>query len=675
MNDNQLNLFGSVQKRIEDLTSIIRHHDHKYYIDADPEIADSEYDDLLKELRALEEEYPEFITPDSPTQRVSGEPLKEFVTVEHEFPMLSIDNTYSENELRDFDSRLKRVLGVNSVAYSVELKVDGVAVSLIYENGSLVRALSRGDGIRGDDITNNVKTIRSLSLYIQDSSFPKKLTLRGEVFLTRDQFNAINRERSEHGEPLFANPRNAAAGSLKLLDAREVDRRNLDIVIHGVAGHTQLGVASHYDAMQKLERFGMKVNKPVTYCENIDAVLALRGKILEMRASLPFDIDGMVVKVDDYDYQRQLGMTAKSPRWVIAYKFPAEQATTRVLDIAIQVGRTGILTPVAILEPTLVSGSTVSRASLYNRDEIEKKDIRIHDMVLIEKGGEIIPKVLKVIESQRTGLEQKYVFPEKCPECGSGVIQFKNEVAVRCENISCPAQLKRRIEHFASRDAMNIEGLGQSLINQLVETKLLHSVSDLYHLSVEELAGLDKMGAKSAGNIITALENSKKNGLDRLIHGLGIRHVGLRLSTVLSGIFGTLDKLGNASFDELIAVPDVGDIVAESILNFFQSDQNRREIEALREAGLNFVQSELSDETIDKSSPFYQKTVLFTGSLEKFSRTEAGELVKQRGGKVAAAISKAVDYVVAGTDPGSKYQKAQDLNINIIDETTFNKML
>lgn len=697
MDDFQLDLF-SVQQRIENLRAQIRHHDKKYYIDSDPEISDVEYDQLMRQLQDLEREYPEFITPDSPTQRVSGEPLTGFKTVVHEYPMLSMDNTYSHNEVIMFYQRVKKSLfgnlefqatglidlinnldlnlpnkEVDPVKCTTELKIDGVAVSLIYEQGMLTTALTRGDGIRGDNITANIKTIRSLPVRIDDPEFPEKLTIRGEVYLTRKNFNRINEAREQEGEPVFANPRNAAAGSLKILDPREVAKRNLDLLIHGVADFEPLGVKTHYEALTSLERFGFKINKPITLCSGINEVFRSLEEGFCMRETLPFDIDGMVIKVNRFDYQRQLGATAKVPRWAIAYKFPAQQVTTKLLEIVIQVGRTGILTPVAVLEPVLISGSTVSRASLYNKDEIENKDIRVGDTVLVEKGGEIIPKVVKVVTAKRLGTEKKFMFPDLCPVCGGAVIQEKDEVALRCENISCAAQIKRRIEHFASREAMNIEGLGISIIDQLVEKRMVRDIADLYTLEPEKVALLEKMGQKSSQKLHDAIVKSKMNNLARLIHGIGIRHVGLRLAEILAVHYGNLDNLMNADENDLVKIKDIGEVVAASIVTFFRHVTNRAVIEKLRAEGVNF-KSLVQKEPVHEN-PFLGKTVVLTGTLERFTRSEASEIVKKRGGTVASAVSKNTDYVIVGKDPGSKYDNAQQLNIPLITEDKFIGML
>ncbi len=675
MDDDLFDLIP-IKEKIEDIRKRIRHHDKKYYIDADPEISDYEYDSLMKELIELEEQYPGFITPDSPTQRVSGEPLVEFNTVAHEYPMLSMDNTYSEQELIDFDSRVRKILNVDKVEYTTEYKIDGVAVSLIYENKKLACALTRGDGLQGDDITRNIKTIKSLPIVVEDLNFykfPEKITLRGEAYLRKKSFLQINKERETAKLPLFANPRNAAAGSLKLLDSKEVAVRNLDLIVYGIADYDSLNETNHYDALIKLKQYGFKINDPITKCAGIKEVIETCDKVLQIRDSLPFEIDGMVIKVNNVDWQKQLGATAKVPRWAIAYKFPAQQVTTNVLDISVQVGRTGILTPVAVLKPVLVSGSVVGRASLYNKDEIENKDIRIGDTVIVEKGGEIIPKVVKVITANRDGTQIKFVFPDRCPECGSTVVQEPQEVAVRCDNISCPAQIKRRVEHFASRNAMNIEGLGESLIDRFVEKKLIADVADLYYLDYKKITSFDKMGEKSANNLRIALDLSKNNDLSRLIHGIGIRHVGLKLAEVLAQEFGDLDSVIKAGMDDLTRLNDVGEIVAESIVGFFKHNENLEVIEKLRQAGLNFVSKRKKLPVHE--TPFSGKTVVLTGGLVNYTRDEASDIIKNMGGNISSAVSKSTDFVIAGKDPGSKFDKATQLGIKILSEDEFIRII
>ncbi len=678
MDDKQLDLFSGAQQEIERLRREIREHDKRYYIDAQPIITDQEYDHLMHSLKEMEQEHPDLITPDSPTKRVSGEPLSRFETVAHEYPMLSIENTYSEGELRDFDARIRKLLGVDSLEYTVEMKIDGVAISLVYENKQLKQAITRGDGERGDDVTANVRTIKSLLLTSDNEGFPPRLTIRGEIYLSRATFDALNEQKKEQGTSLFANPRNAAAGTLKLLDSREVAKRNLDLVVHGIATPQILKADSHSEACLSLSQLGFKVNEPIKVCKNIDEVLNEIDFFQQMRDTLPFDIDGVVIKVNRYAAADRLGVTAKAPRWAIAFKYPAEQVKTKIRDIILQVGRTGILTPVAVLEPVLISGSTVSRASLYNKDEIENKDIRIGDSVLVEKGGEIIPKVVSVVTAERNGSEEKFVFPSKCPECGGNVVQLPGEVAVRCDSLSCHAQLKRRIEHFASRDAMNIDGLGTSLIEQLVEAGMLHDVADLYTLNFSKVAQLDRMAEKSAQNLYEALAKTKNNDLPRLIVGLGIRHVGVQLADMLADVYGNLDDLMNTTREDLLnkkeegIVKDIGDVVLESILSFFSREENHRVIEKLREAGVNFSAHGKQD---IPQNPFLNKKLVLTGTLEHYTRDEAFDIIRKMGGTVSSSVSKTTDYILAGDKPGSKLEKGRSLGIQVLTEKEFIAMI
>ncbi|MCD6459520.1 NAD-dependent DNA ligase LigA [bacterium] len=674
MSDGQFDIY-EIQNIIDDLRKKIRYHDKLYYQDAQPEISDFEYDKLMQRLNNLEQQYPHLITPDSPTQRVSGKPLTEFKTVQHEYPMLSIQNTYSKEELFAFYSRLKKLLPDDEISFTTELKIDGVAISLIYEKGIFTRAVTRGDGIRGDDVTANIRTIKSLVKDIKDKNVPDKMVIRGEVFLARKTFEQINKQRQEQGLQLFANPRNAAAGTLKLLDPRQAAKRRLDIIVYGI--DTDLGVKTHFEALRKLKEFGFPVNEPFNLCENIEDVMVYCEEGLNIRSQLPFDIDGMVIKVNELELQKKLGSTAKSPRWIIAYKFPAEQVMTKIYDIVFQVGRTGILTPVAVLEPVIISGSTVSRASLYNKDEIENKDIRIGDYVIVEKGGEIIPKVVSVVTEKRDGSQLVFNFPKICPVCGGNIIQEQGEAALRCDSISCSAQLMRRIEHFASREAMNIDGLGESIVKQLVDKKLIGDVADLYALSAGQIANLERMGDKSASNLIKSIEKSKNNDLPRLIFGMGIRHVGIRMAEILAKAYKSLDALMAATIDDLMdkkekgIITDVGDIVAKSIVSFFLSGKNKNVIKKLRSFGLNF---KLFSKDIEEN-PFFDKIVVLTGSLSVYTRGQASRLIKELGGTVGSSVTKFTHYVVAGEKAGSKLEKAKQLNIPILNEDEFLRII
>jgi DNA ligase (NAD+) len=659
----------SIKEKIEELRKIIRYHDYKYYIENQPEISDYEYDKLMRELIELEKKYPQFITPDSPTQRVAGAPLKKFNTVSHKVPMLSLDNTYSQEELIEFDERVKKIIGNYPYHYAVELKIDGVAVSLLYKDGVFVRGATRGDGYTGDDISLNLRTIKTVPLKVESKNIPKELEIRGEVYLTRKAFEKINEEREMEGEVLFANPRNAAAGSLKLLDPKEVAKRGLDIFIHSVVLTDEIPWQTHCEALDELKKAGFKVSLVYEFCKNINEVIKVCNDWEVKRDKLPFDIDGMVIKVNEYKYYKVLGTTTKSPRYAIAYKFPARQATTKLINVSFQVGRTGSITPVAELEPVELSGSTITRCTLHNEDEIRRKDIRINDTVIIEKAGEVIPAIVKVVESKRTGKEKKIEFPKFCPACHSPIRRPEGEVAWRCENAGCIAQLERTLEHFTSRSAMNIEGFGKAIIQQLVAKKLVKDYADLYFLKKEDILKLERMAEKSATNLLNALENSKNRELAQVIFALGIRHVGKHIAEILAENYDSLDSLMKAKREELESIEGIGPIVAESIVHFFSNPRNIEIIKKLKSAGINPKRKK-----VEKVNPYFaNKTFVLTGELEKYTRYEAEKLIKEMGGKTASSVSKKVDYVIVGKNPGEKYNKAKKLNIKIIDEETFEK--
>ena len=663
-----------IKKKIEELKKQIACHNKKYYVDNKPEISDSEYDGLMDELKKLEGSHPEFTSPDSPTQRVGGEALKEFKTVEHRVPMLSMDNTYSSKEIEEFDERVRKNLEVERLDYVVELKIDGVSISLLYKNGKFIRGATRGDGIKGDDVTLNLKTIKSLLFELETKKtwkVPEVFEARGEVYLPAKVFLEINREKEELGEELFANPRNAAAGSLKLLDSSLVAKRHLDMWIYGMGFVKGMEIGTQFEALDFLKRSGFRVNPSIKKCGSIKDVIEYCNQWQEKRHKLEYDIDGMVIKVDSFSYQRALGQTSKSPRWMIAYKFPAERKETVLEDILVQVGRTGTLTPVAVLRPIELAGSTVSRASLHNQDEIGRKDVRIGDHVLVEKAGEIIPQIVSVVKKKRRGCEKEFFMPKKCPVCGSAVKKLKNEVALRCENMSCPAQLKERIRHFASREAMDIEGMGEAIAAQLVDNKMIKDYGDIYSLKHIELADLDRMADKSAANLISAIEKSKSNTLNRLVYGLGIRHVGVRSAWILASRFETLDALAETSMEELQGINEIGPVMAESIYNFFRTEENKKVIEKLKRSGVNTEEKGASS----KSKNFEGKTFVVTGSMEGFSRNEIEELIRSRGGNASSSVSKNTDYVVAGKDPGSKFEKAKQLGVKIISEQEFKKLI
>ena len=659
----------SVEARVQELREVIRYHDRKYYVENEPEISDAEYDALMAELVRLEEEHPELRTPDSPTQRVAGAPTEGFATVEHSVPMLSLDNTYSAEELKDFDARVRGRLPGENVQYVVELKLDGVSVALHYENGLLVRGATRGDGRRGDDVTANLRTIRSIPLRLAGRLSDSSVEVRGEVFMPRPGFEELNRERKRRREAPFANPRNAAAGSLKLLDPSEVAARRLDAFFYQLMG---ADVATQHEALRAMRDAGLKVNPETVVVDDIDSVITHCDEWQERRKELDYDTDGMVVKVDSLAQQAALGATTRSPRWAIAYKFPAQSATTVVRDIIVQVGRTGKLTPVAILEPVFVSGSTVSRATLHNQDEIDRLDVRVGDTVIVEKGGEVIPKVVKVVRGKRKGRPRRFRMPARCPVCGEPVARPEGEVDVRCENVGCPAQVKRSIEHFASRGAMDIEGLGPALVEQLVERGLVEDYGDLYGLAAAELSGLDRMGEKSAANLVAALEASKRRPFARVLFALGIRHVGARVAQILAEHFRSMDAIMKASEEELASVEEVGPVIAASVRAFLSSPRNRRVLEKLRRAGVTMRGGRAPTA---RRTRLAGKTVVLTGALATMTREEAKEAVSAAGGRVVSSVSSKTDLVVVGRDPGSKYRKAKELGIATIDEEEFRKLL
>jgi len=656
-----------------ELRGIIDRHDVKYYVDNKPEISDREYDLLMAELKRLEEAHPELVSPESPTQRVSGQVLKEFQTVEHRVPMLSMDNTYSAEEIREFDKRVRKNLEVDQLDYTVELKIDGVSISLLYEKGRFVRGATRGDGFKGDDVTVNLKTIKSLPLTLRkDAKAPELFEARGEVYLPRKVFLKINEEKEDAGGELFANPRNAAAGSLKLLDSSIVAKRRLDMWIYGMGYAGKKSFRTQFEALEFLRESGFRVNPHIKKCRSIDEVIGYCDEWELKRRGLDYDIDGMVIKVDSFLYQDALGQTAKSPRWMIAYKFPAERKETILEDIIVQVGRTGALTPVAVLKPIELAGSVVSRASLHNQDEIERKDVRIGDHVLIEKAGEIIPQIVEVVKKKRAGSEKKFSMPRKCPVCKSEVVSVAGEVAFRCDNAACPAQVKEKILHFASREAMDIEGMGDAIVSQLVDKKIIRDYGDIYFLKQEGLAGLERMAEKSASNLMAAIENSKSNALNRLVYGLGIRHVGVRSAWVIASRFRSLEKIAGAGIGELQDINEIGPVMAESIFNFFRTRENKQVIEKLKKAGVNVA---LRPSGRQAAGLLEGKTFVVTGSLEDFSRPRIEELIRSLGGNASSSVSGNTDYLIAGKEPGTKLEKARALGVKVIDEGDFKKMI
>ncbi len=660
-----------IKRRVEKLREEIHHHDYKYYVENSPEISDYEYDQLVKELKKLEERYPFLQSPTSPTQRVGGMPVEEFPTVEHPIPMLSLENSYSEEEIREFERRIHRELPGEDFEYVVELKIDGVSVSLIYEEGNFLRGSTRGDGRRGDEITANLKTIHTIPLKLR-KKVPGTIEVRGEIFMTKSGFLRVNEERREKGEPLFANPRNAAAGSLKLLDPRITSQRPLNNFIYLLAYTTQAPIPStHMGCLEKLREWGFRVNPHPKLCGSIEEVLDFCNSWVEEREELDYDMDGIVIKITNIDQQMRLGSTTKSPRWAIAYKFPAKQATTTIKNIVVQVGRTGALTPVAVLDPTPLAGTTITRATLHNEDEIRRKDIRIGDTVLIEKGGDIIPQVVKVVESKRKGTEKKFSMPKSCPVCGAKVVRLEDEAVSRCLGSSCPAQLKEKIAHYAQRQAMDIEGLGDKLIEQLVDKGIVSDVADLYGLDLDNLSALERMGEKSSQNLLSQIEKSKSQSLSRLIFGIGIRYVGIRGARVLVQNFRSLEDLAKATQEELEAILEIGPRTAQSIVWFFREKRNKELLERLSKWGVRMKEEKEEEEEI----PLAGKKFVFTGSLEHFSRQEAKDLVERLGARAISSVSKSVDYVVAGKNPGSKYKKARELGVNILSEEDFVELI
>ncbi|AMA74205.1 NAD-dependent DNA ligase LigA [Aneurinibacillus thermoaerophilus] len=656
-------------QRVKELRKIIEQHNYYYYVKDNPEISDYEYDQLMQELIHIETEFPELLTPDSPTQRVGGAPLESFEKVEHSIPMLSLSNAFDEQDLRDFDRRVRQGLGVEGpIGYICELKIDGLAVSLRYENGRFVRGATRGDGRTGEDITQNLRTIRSLPLVLKK---PLTIEVRGEAFMPRRAFERLNKERAMREELLFANPRNAAAGSLRQLDPKIAASRSLDIFLYSVVGEDTLPVDTHSGSLSMLEELGFKVNPERRVCEGIEEVISFIEGWTEKRGELPYDIDGMVVKVDRLAYQEELGYTAKSPRWAIAYKFPAEEAITILRDIEVTVGRTGAITPTAILDPVQLAGTTVQRASLHNEDIIREKGIMIGDHVVVKKAGDIIPEIVEVKVDKRTGDEQPYHMPTHCPACDSELVRLDEEVALRCINPQCPAQIREGIIHFVSRNAMNIDGVGEKVVTQLYEKGLVRSVADLYYLDREELLKLERMGEKSVDNMLNAIEASKNNSLERLLFGLGIRFVGEKAARLLAQHFGTMEALQNATEEEIVTVHEIGTKMAESIVKYFAKPEVVETIERLREAGVNMEYKGLRPEEVDADSPFAGKTVVLTGTLASVTRKEAQHMIEARGGKVSGSVSKRTDLVVAGEAAGSKLGKANELGIQVIDEKTF----
>jgi DNA ligase (NAD+) len=663
----------AIYRRAEELREAIKYHNYRYYVLDDPEISDAEYDRMMRELEKLEAEFPELRDANSPTQRVGAPPLEEFETVTHTIPMLSLANGQNEIEVREFDQRLRRFLGTDGdIAYVAEPKLDGLAVELVYERGNLVVGSTRGDGVNGENITQNLRTIRTipLSLIGKQVPVPVRLEVRGEVYMEIERFRELNKKREASGEPLFANPRNAAAGSLRQLDPAITASRPLNIFFYGMGEISGYTFKTHSEFLETLPYWGLRVNPLAKRCRDIDETIEYYDDIARERETLPFEIDGVVVKVDDLNLQSRLGVISRNPRWALAYKFRPKQETTRVLNIIPQVGRTGAITPVAELEPVRVGGIEIGRATLHNQDEIDKKDVRIGDTVIVQRAGDVIPEVVKVVGSKRTGAERKFHIPDTCPVCGADVVRLENEAVHRCIGLSCPAQLKGRIKHFASKRAMDIDGLGDKLVAQLVDRGMVRDVSDLYRLSKEDLVGLERMADKSAQNILDAIEGSKKKPLAKFIYALGIRHVGEHLSEVLAKELKSVTNFFRVTEEELLAIREVGPELAQSVVRFFGDARNRGVVEKLEGAGLT-----IAGPGVEQMAKLRDLTFVFTGALETFSRDEARDLVESLGGKTASGVSKKVDYVVVGKDPGSKYDRARELGITVLSEGQFREMV
>lgn len=659
------------KKRVDELHKLLNQYGYEYYVLDKPSVPDSEYDKRMQELIALETEFPQLKTPNSPTQRIGGEVLEGFQKVRHRIPMLSLANAFNEADLRDFDRRVRQTVG--DTAYVCELKIDGLAVSLRYENGVFVQGSTRGDGTVGEDITVNLRTVRSIPLQLTEKV---TIEVRGEVFMPKRSFAKLNKEREENGEILFANPRNAAAGSLRQLDPKIAASRNLDVFLYAIGeNHLEL-IERHSEGLNYLDRLGLKTNQERRLCSTIDDVLEYIKEWQEKRPDLPYEIDGIVVKVDRYDQQEKLGTTVKSPRWAIAYKFPAEEVMTKLIGIDLSVGRTGVVTPTGILEPVRVAGTTVQRASLHNEDLIKEKDIRIGDYVIVKKAGDIIPEVVRSVPEKRTGKENPFAMPTHCPACGSELVRLEGEVALRCINPKCPAQIREGLIHFVSRNAMNIDGLGEKVITQLFQENLVADVADIYKLTKDQLIQLERMGEKSVQNLLTAIEASKENSLERLLFGLGIRHVGAKAAKILAQTYEHIDRLMDAKEEELQAITDIGEKMANSIVTYFQAPEVKELIDELKSLGVNVTyKGERPQNIADIESPVAGKTIVLTGKLTNLSRNEAKERLEQLGATVTGSVSKKTDIVIAGADAGSKLEKAQSLDIEIWSEEQFLEIL
>ncbi|MGB8658302.1 MAG: NAD-dependent DNA ligase LigA [Candidatus Zixiibacteriota bacterium] len=660
-------------ERARELREQIEHHNYRYYVLDSPEISDAEYDRLFDELLELEKIHPEVVTPDSPTQRVGAAPLEEFKTVRHGLPMLSLNKATSEEEFLDFHRRVLELSGVDErkVNYTVEPKFDGLAVEVAYRKGIFTIGSTRGDGVVGEDVTQNLKTVKSIPLRLLGKAPPELLEVRGEIIMNKDDFGRLNREREKTEEPLFANPRNAAAGSVRQLDPKITSLRPLNMFVYGIGRVEGKKLLNHWDTIEYLKELGFKVSEYVGLCENPDQVKSYYDRLLKKRDDLPYEIDGMVIKVNEFALQERLGELSRSPRWAVAWKFPPQQETTKVKDIIVGVGRTGALTPVAILEPVRVGGVEVSRATLHNEDEVKKKDIRVGDTVIIQRAGDVIPEVVMVVESKRTGKEKKFVMPGKCPVCGSKVERPLGEAIHRCTGIACPAQIKENMAHFVSKGAMDMEGLGYRLLEQMIDKKIISDQADLYFLKKQDVMKMDRMGDKLAENILDAIDKSRSPNLTNLIYALGIRNVGYHIAGVLAKNFRSIDNLAKQSKEDLTKIYEIGPILAESIYNFFHNPKNLKILEKMKKGGVKFP----TEKAATKETAISGKTFVLTGGLDSFTREEATKTIEDMGGRVSSSVSKKTGYVVVGKDPGSKYDNALKLGVKTINEEEFKKLI
>jgi DNA ligase (NAD+) len=658
---------------IESLRSEIRSNDYKYYVLAEPTISDLEYDRLLKHLTLLEADWPQLATPDSPTRKIGDEPLAALTQIKHRIPMLSIDNTYTETELRDFMARVERLLPDEKVEWVVELKVDGVAVSVLFENGQLTQAVTRGNGEVGDEVTHNARTFRGLPQRLQGNAIPAALEVRGEVYMTNSDLVLLNQQRTESGEAEFKNPRNATAGAVRLLDPKICAQRKLRFFCHGIGFSDGFRAKTHWEFIEHVRELGIPTTPRVACLPNPDAVVQHCEQLMEELHDLDFEVDGLVVKVNAFEQRESLGTTSKSPRWVIAYKIEKYEAVTKLLDIKTQVGKTGTITPVAELEPVQLAGTTVSRASLHNQDEIQRKDVRIGDWVVVEKAGKIIPHIVRVEKHRREGAPPVWEFPKTCPECESPLHRDATGVYIRCTSKNCPAQWRQRLRYFASRDCMDIEGLGEKLVNQLVDSQLVNSYADLYSLQLDQLMSLDRMGRKSAQSLLKGIEDSKSRGLSRVLNAISIRHVGQRVARVLARKFGSADQLLAAPEEELSKVDEIGPIIAKSVCDFCHSEDGEQVFTQLEQAGV--ILQTTPEDSRDTQGPLKDKNIVVTGTLKGFSRKEIEDLIEKNGGKASSSVSRKTDFLVAGEEAGSKLDKAKELGVRVVTEDEFREMI